>query len=212
MNKLYIKNFDGLANEMYENILEGKYDATFIGNYDDSSKLIKSLLRLDDVTPHQISLEPDEWDGYDKEFLISLDEELNVWCEKAYRETGYFTFDSDCMYLADDCNEEVLDHVESDDIWEVSYDLSEDECCDECCGNCICHGDCNDEPTDNTELSESLSEYYNVSRNKDGKVAGFTKSWSTEKDGVTGYSSYSFFGNNETIVKNIAREFGIKID
>ena len=214
MKKLYIKNFEDFANVFFEKTLEGRSDVCFIGNHADSSVLIKELLRLEGVYPYQISIEPEEWDGYDKEFLVTLDEELNVWCKKAYREGyGYFTFDTDCAFVADDCDLEVFDHIESDEIFEVSYINNDIEFFNWCC----CLDDCEDESekkpdTESTTISESVSEYHNVSRNKDGTVTGFTKSWTTEKDGVSEYSSFSYMGSDESAVRRLAEDFGIKID
>lgn len=218
MKKLYIKNFEDFANVFFEKTLEGRSDVCFIGNHADSSVLIKELLRLEGVYPYQISIEPEEWDGYDKEFLVTLDEELNVWCEKAYREGyGYFTFDTDCAFVADDCDLEVFDHIESDEIFEVSYSSDVVNCIDECCEEC-CFLDCGDNETkkdvhtESTATSKSTSEYHNVSRTKDGRVTGFTKSWTTEQDGVSEYSSFSYMGSDESAVRRLAEDFGIKID
>ena len=221
MNKLYIKDFDGLASEILDKIKSGKSDVAFIGDFQDSSTLIKAFSKFDDVFPYYISLEPIEINGYNREYVVILDECLNVWCEKAFRDNkGYFSFRFSSVYIADDCDEDVIKHVESDDVFEVSYSSDDIEYFDECCGMCDFYGGCTTEQTEEAasneelseELSESICEYHNISKTKDGKVAGFTKSWSTEKDGISGYSSYSFFGNDENIVKDIAREFGIKID
>ena len=45
----------------------------------------------------------------------------------------------------------------------------------------------------------------------DGRIAGFSTSWTNEKDGETSYSSFSYYGDNEATVKRLAREFGINV-
>ena len=218
MNNLYIEDFKEIACEMYAGISVGCEDISFVGKYEDCVCLIKDLLCLEDVCLHQVEIEPEDWDGYDKEYLVTLDNELNIWCEKAYRENvGYFLIESECILIADDCNVEIYDHLESDDIWKVSYSFMKKDCPEEeCCGECYCFDGCASEDkeveSETTEITESSSEYHNVSRNKDGKVTGFTKSWTTEKNGITGYSSFSYMGNDESAVRKLAKDFGIKID
>ena len=101
MKKIYIESFEKIAHEMHDKITNKAYsDVSFIGLYDDCIELIDDLLVFGGVCLHYIQIEPEEWDGYDREFLVTIDRELNIWCEKAYREqSGYFRFISDCLLI-----------------------------------------------------------------------------------------------------------------
>lgn len=193
MEKLLINNISEISDEMYERIEDGYRDVEFIGFYEDTIAVIKGLLGYDDVNLYQVYVEPEDWDGYDKEFIVSIDDERNIWCEKAYQDkhNRYIESCSDCTFIADDCNSAILNNIESYEIYEVSYDTEEETF---------------------SPIMESKNESHHISRTKDGKVAGFTTSWSnTSKEGVSSYSSFSYYGDHEEAVKRIAREFGIDI-
>lgn len=201
MKKIIIENILDIADFMYDKVAEKRGDVTFIELYNDASEVIKSLLMsYGDVRPYHITLEPEDWDGYDKEYLVTLDNEMNIWCEKAYsmENKTYLYMESACVLVADDCNSAILKDIEYDEIYEVSYDLDEDL-------------------EDNSEDDEELlikneNEGATISRTKDGRVAGFSKTWSnTDEDGVSYYSSFSHYSDNEELVKKLAKEFGIRI-
>lgn len=193
MKKLIINSISEISDFMYERIEDGYEVVEFIGFYEDVIAVIKELLSYDDVDIYQVEIEPEDWDGYDKEYIVSIDNERNIWCEKAYQyeHERYIECCSDCTLVADDCNSAILKKIESEEIYEVSYEPEED---------------------DYIVSAESNHESSHISRTKDGKISGFTKCWSnTGLDGTTHYSSYTYYGSNEDIVKRIAREFKIEI-
>ena len=216
MQRLFIKDISEIAEFMYEKVCGSCEEATFIGFYDDAVDVLKELTNMEETYIYQVSIEPEDWDGYDKEYIVTLGEDFSIWCEKAYRqEIGqYVSGLLDCVVIADDCNKASLRDIDTDHIYVASYDLNArmpDEDIDECDGNCEC---CElvEESDEEEFLEDSRSEYTNVSRTKDGRIAGFTKSWSnTDANGVQHYSSYSHYGNNEEAVKRLAKEFGINV-
>ena len=220
MKRLFINDISEIAEFMYGKVCGACEEASFIGLYDDAVDLLKELAHMEESYIYQVEIEPEDWDGYDKEYLITLDADFNIWCEKAFRqETGkYISGMYDCVIIADDCSRDSLCEVDDDCIYVASYNLNnkmsdEDiEGCDGNCECCKCHEIEEKCDSDDELMTDSSSEYYNISRTKDGRVAGFTKSWSnTDTNGINYYSSYSHYGNNEEAVKRLAREFGIKI-
>lgn len=228
MKRLFIEDAADIAKFMYTKVCGSCEEVTFIGLYEDAIDVLKALLMIEEAAPYQISIEPEEWDWYDKEFMVTLDDNLDVWCEKAYRvESGHYVKCLvDCVLIADDCNEEVLEDAETDEIYEVSYNLNEkmsdeDDECDGDCAHCnLAEEDVDSdedfEECDNDDNEELLDDYKcessTISRTKDGKIAGFTKTWSdTGSNGTRYYSSFSHYGNNEEAVKKCAREFGIDV-
>ena len=209
MKRFLIDSLADVASAMYENIVSiGHHDVMFVGKYEDAIVVIKELLMYDEVLPHHIKITPEFWDGYDKEYYVTLDEDMDIWCEKAYDyENARYVYDeTECLFIADDCNSAILSKVfcPENTTYEVSYILDEEEI--ECDCNCECCQCMND------ELSfESNGKYHNISKTKDGKVAGFSTTWTNEKDGETSCSSFSYYGDNEETVKRLAKEFGIEI-
>ena len=198
MKKVVIEDMIDVAQIMYDQVINGK-EVGFVGFYEDAIQLIKELLRMEEPNIHNVNIANIEFDGYDKEYLVSLDGDMNIWCEKAYREkyNGYFTICDDCVLVADDCNSEILKHIESEVVYEVGYDL-EDEC--DCEGNCehCC------------EEAENCEIITRVATDDEGKLRGFEKSWETHEDGLHYYSTYSFYSNNEDMLKNMLDNFKVK--
>ena len=86
------------------------------------------------------------------------------------------------------------------DVFEVSYDLDDEEC--ECDGNCECCR-CSEED-DNHEVVTR------VAVDKDGTIRGFEKSWSTHADGLYYHNTYTHYSNNTDMLKQIMDGLNIK--
>lgn len=128
MKKFTIENFYELASEMYTDVLYAVEDVAFIGRYEDVTELVTELLNMEDVTIDFISLMPEIVNGYNREYLVVLNEDLTLQCEPVYQadEQKYLGVDSDIVYIADDCNSSILKQVHAIDMYEVSYDFDED--------------------------------------------------------------------------------------
>lgn len=208
MNRFLIEDLGEVACAMYDSIVDDCIDdVTFVGCYDDAVAIIKELLMFDEILPYQINLEPEDWDGYDKEYYISLDDDMNIWCEKAYSfdHGRYLYTDTRRLFIADDCNSAILKEIgcDEDSMYEVSYDLGDEE--SECDGNCAC---C--QCDENNDSKDNHEEITRVAVDDNGKLRGFEKSWETHEDGLHYHSTYSFFSNNEDMLKNMLDNFSIK--
>ena len=199
MKRVLIEDISNIAEIMYNNANTGK-SVGFVGLYEDVTLLIKELFATyDEINICEIDIESVEIDGYDKEYLITLDDDMDIWCEKAYREkyNGYFTICDDIVLVADDCNSGILKHIETDEVYEVGYD-TEDDC--DCIGGC-------EHCCDNTDNCEVITR---VATDDDGKLRGFEKSWETHEDGLHYHSTYSFYSSDEKILKDMLDNFKIK--
>ena len=206
MKKFLINNLSDLAYAMYENIVEDVCkNVMFVGFYEDASAIIKELLIYDEIIPYNISIEPIESDNYDKEYYIALDNNFNIWCCKAYdvEDKCYLWDMTDCLFIADDCCSAILKEIgcDKDNMYEVSYDLEDEEC--ECDGNCACCN-CNDGKDDNHEVITR------VAVDDAGKLRGFEKSWSTKEGNMTYHSTYTHYSNNTELLKQLMENFDIK--
>ena len=124
-------------------------DLSIIAKYEEATKIISELIRCGyDI--HSVNLEDPEYDGYDDEFIISLCnlDGKDLWCEPMVRKFKYINDESKYIYIMDNCSSNVLDHLQSDHIYEVhvdefdEYEDDEYDCCcdcyqesDECCGS-----------------------------------------------------------------------------
>lgn len=200
MKRFKIENLSEVADAMYSDIIteKGIEAVTFVGHCEDVVLILKYLLVFDETTPCCINIEDVELNGYEKEYYISLDINMNVWCSPAYKyKTGdYFFLETDRLYIANDCNFELLGYVEceNDEVYEVTYD-SDDECQGE---------DTNVPEKDSHEIITR------VARDKDGRLRGFEKSCNTVENGMHYHSTYSFYSSNEDMLKNMLENFDIK--
>ena len=202
MKRFLISDLSEVACTMYNNIMDGKFnDVMFIGYYDDAVSVIKSLLIFDESSPYHICIKSEDFDGYDKEYYVALDSELNIWCDRAYsfEMNNYFYNETECLFVADDCNSAILKNIgyNKNNIYEVSYDLE-----DECSGNC--------EDCKCSEKDDNHEETTRVAVDEDGKIRGFEKSWSTYEDGMYYHNTYKHYSNNTDMLKHVMENFDIK--
>lgn len=183
MDRIVIENLEELGELMMDDINNGATCVSFVGLYDDATEVIKTLLCYDITNAYHIEIEPEDWDGYNKEWLVTLDSDYNVWCEKLCRESGYITFEGNVAYIADDCNSICLKKADCEVMYEVGYDDEE----------------------------EYGAECSTVVKTEDGKILGFTKSWACEENGIQYYHTMSHYSSDEAFVKNIADKFNIKL-
>lgn len=194
MEKILIDDIVDICNIMLDKVEAGYESVSFVGKYDDTKVLIKELLLSDDETFISLAdLEPDGLYSYNKEYIVSLDNEMNVWVEKAYDEDDecYIWIGDNCVLVADDCNSALLKAIESKEVYEVGYDLG-DECKCDCC---------------KAENQETITR---VVTDDSGKIKGFEKTWTTKSDGMNYRTSYSFYSNNESMLKDMLDNFDIK--
>lgn len=201
MKRLVIEDLSEIAELMYCSIIncENK-DVMFVGFYEDAITVLKNLFMIDEPIPYYIDIKDADWDNYDKEYYVTLDSNMNVWCKKAYDYDNkrYLITETNCLFVADDCNSAILKKIgcDEDDMYEVTYDL-DDEC--ECNGKCECCN-CNDD-------HEVITR---VATDEDGKLRGFEKSWETHEDGLHYKTTYSFYSSNQNMLKDMLDNFDIK--
>lgn len=171
-----------------------------VGFYEEISDVLKEILQYDEVSVGNIELNSADWNGYLKEYYLTIDEDMVVCVEPGYyaEKEIYLQYEAETLIICDDCNSVIV----KNNMYEgaVSYCYRYDGDCDYgCCDCCECDND--------SQTGESTY----VSRNSDGRVTGFSKSWSDMADGVSYYSSYSHYSDNEESVRKVAKEFGIDL-
>jgi hypothetical protein len=177
---------------------EDSEDVAVVAKYPEMREIIKELLCIG-YDLHFCDIEDEDYDGYCDEYICTIYDN-QLWIEKMMRKNGYLKDDSNVIYLLDNCSSKVIPQITSKNIFEVSICDNDDSECDGDCENC----DCKDLDTDS-------SEYTHISREKDGKIAGFTKSWSDTKNGISYYSSYSHYSTDEDALRKVAEDFGIRL-
>lgn len=183
--------------DKFDTIKDAFGDISIIAKYESAKEIIAELVCIG-YPLVSIEFEKPDWGNYYDEYLISLNFD-GIWCEKFRRDSGYLTDESTITYILDDCSSKVISKCKSEMVYEVCIE----ECDEDECSKCCC-----DESTD-LDTNESETTY--VSRDKNGTPLGFSKTWSTEEDGVHCYSSYSHYSNNLSMLKEIASDFGVRL-
>lgn len=97
-----------LAYEMFVKSRNDKgKDVKLIANYEVVSEVIKDLLTIGDTQIISVIISDPDICGYNNEYIVTVDDEQNIWCQPFKSEKGY---------LIDDC--------ESSDVYFVHEDVS----------------------------------------------------------------------------------------
>lgn len=197
---MQIKKFNGYKEFCTEVIqtmdnIKGTYASIMVAAfYEDAVALIKEFARYDIVTLYSLDIQDFLWDGYDREYCITLVKNLDghegeyaLHCEKAYlkEKDVYLYGECDIAYFANDCHSRMLSRNSSGTCYEVRFfDDEEEDCIAECdCQDCMC------------------STKHEVHLNEDMK--GFTIS-SSDKHG---YSCISFYSTDEKYVHDMLKYY-----
>ena len=196
MEKMYFDDYESLACDIADKFgsLEEENNSceiVVIAKYSDAREVIKELIGIGHGIAN-IEISDEYMDGYSDEYIISLGcgETDGVWCEKFKRENGYLNDESDVAYIMSNVSSEVLQHFGADEVYEVHIG----------------------ERDEGESIDIHNTEAVHISKTKDGTPTGFSKSWSkTNEDGVTCYSSYSYYCDNADFVRAAAKDFGVEL-
>lgn len=111
MRKKIFKDYDELANYMYEKATDN-IDTVAVLFFDDSASLLKKLLVKDGVTIDAIDIAPEDFDGYSKEYYISLGSDLILDVEPAHNGKKYLNTDTDLMLIHGDASSAIIRDVD----------------------------------------------------------------------------------------------------
>ncbi len=99
-DKVYCDTCDLAYNMyMYSHNPDGNH-TILIAGYEIVSEILKDLMHFEDTTAFNILLENPEIDGYEDEYILTLDDEQNVWIEPFKNKDGkYLNFDDEYVTL-----------------------------------------------------------------------------------------------------------------
>ena len=127
---LHFDTYEDLACDVLDkhDALDDKYgDISIIAKYDEAKEIIKKLLCIG-YNIASIDLHKPEYCNYFDEYFISLNFD-GIWCEKAKNGNEYYNYESNIIYILDNCSSKVIDHCISTFKYEVRVgdDEYEDE-------------------------------------------------------------------------------------
>lgn len=172
MKNLYFDDFEDLACDIADKFdrldKEEFEDIAVIAKPNDVKEIFKELVCIGyDIC--NITYERIDWDGYDDEYILSMNHE-GIWIEKFKRENGYYEDESTITYILDNCSSKVIPYCKGKIVFEVSVGADEDGCD---CSECACK---NDERPATASTTASKSATYKIN-NKEVSKEEFDKKY-----------------------------------
>lgn len=223
MRRLFFEDVHELSDKMIHDVLKGSECVSVVCHYELAATLLSELIQSD-IPIGQINISDHEWSGYDREYMITI-MDGNVYCNQAYGRVNdgysrdeYLESFANVAYVHQDCNSKILKYIDCDEIYEFSIydvdDFDDFDCnCFECKHDeCLCDR-CSDVDDDDENGAISFcSDSSTVSKDKNGKPTGFTKSWSiTDEDGVYQSTTYSYYCSDEDMLRKAAKNFDVEL-
>lgn len=136
----------------------------------------------------------------DLEYMLSVDDDGDLVVQPVVEYADKYFSSMETVYISmdGDVSQDVIDNCIDRDVNVILFGYEEDCDCDEC--QCAC----TDKDTDDSESTH-------ISRDKHGNPLGFSKTWSTVRDGVHCYSSYSHYSSDVNMLRSIASDFGVRL-
>lgn len=185
--------------DMIDEIADNDYvkDFCIIGKYESVKQALSELFTLEDFMPCEIELHDSFWDGYTDEYIVSCDGN-DVYCEPVKRNGKYLYFENDYIFAMPDCSKDAINHIKSElphkVLFKVDF-LSEAVSVD-----------------DDLDIFRGCADNeILISRNENGKVDGFTKSWKAEQDGDDSSYVFSFYSDNIDVLKKVGEMFNLDL-
>ena len=141
MKNLYFDDFEDLACDIADKFdrldKENFEDIAVIAKPDEVKEIFKELICIGyDIC--NITYERIDWDGYDDEYVLSMNHD-GIWLEKFKKEDDkYLTDEATITYILDNCSSKVIPYCKGKIVFEVSVGADEDGCD---CSECACKKD-----------------------------------------------------------------------
>lgn len=136
----------------------------------------------------------------DLEYMLSVDDDGNLVVQPVadFKDKYFSSMETVYISMDGDVSQDVIDNCIDRDVNVILFGYDDE--CD--CTDCQCG--CTDKDTDDSESTH-------ISRDKHGNPLGFSKTWSTVRDGVHCYSSYSHYSSDVNMLRSIASDFGVRL-
>lgn len=122
MRRDYFKDYEELSNYMVDKAQDGFYTVTVLF-YNDALKLLRELVRYDDIEVEALNIQPEEYDGYDKEYYVSLADDMVVSVEPAYVCGRYLNTEADLTLIIGDASSSIIKDIPENKCHEICFDL-----------------------------------------------------------------------------------------
>lgn len=134
MNKAHFKSVVDLCDAILEiNDLNEDNEhfegVSVVGHYEVISEVLNYLVKNTNLEMYDINLCPSEINGYYDEYILSVDQDGDIWCQEAKYEGRYFQTEKEIIFVHSDVNSKFA-------VTNKGQEMIEFEYIDECDGDC----------------------------------------------------------------------------
>lgn len=132
MEKIIFKNCLELGAFMYNKAKNGYYTVAVLF-YNEAKQLLKKLLQYDNTDISLIEINSIEYNGYEKEYYVSIADDMVVSVEPAYKNGIYLNAEADLTLVDNNASSKIIcnaDHKKCRELY-VGCKPEEDSC--DCC-------------------------------------------------------------------------------
>lgn len=124
-----VDNLTDLVVGVLDKALIDDLSVAFIAKYEDAKIIVTNLLTEVPIEIDSIELLSPECDGYDKEYLILIDDSLRLYCEKnVNKDDVALRYDADVVYIMSDCRQKCVKCIDSEKVNVILLSSDIDNC------------------------------------------------------------------------------------
>lgn len=123
MDIVLFDNYDLMASALIELAENASTLSAVICKYNDAVNLIQSLIEHGKLDILEILLSHPDIDAYNKEYIISVSPDMELWCEPLDRNNGmgYIKFNADLVFITGDSNISAIKDINKDICYETYF-------------------------------------------------------------------------------------------
>ncbi|MDO5398772.1 MAG: hypothetical protein Q4G33_12670 [bacterium] len=118
MEILFFNNYKEIGEYMYNKAIFG-HNITAALFFDDAVGLIRYLLQYDNIDIGGIDIAAMEYNGYSKEYYVTLSEDLTLDVEEAWHIDKYLMAEPDIMLIDGDASSAIIKDISKDNCREI---------------------------------------------------------------------------------------------
>ena len=119
-DELIIDDIEELVATVMSDVEDIDMGYRIIAKYDEASAIIKELLQYEETSAYYLEIWND-FGGYDKEFLITVDSFLGILCEPLYQDGICLSYEADKVFIMDGCSQKSVADCDDDIVTVVMY-------------------------------------------------------------------------------------------
>lgn len=124
MRRNFFENYEELSEYMVDKAQDGFYTVAVLF-YKDALNLLRELMCYDAVEVEALDIHSKEYDGYNKEYYVSLADDMVVSVEPAYVNGRYLDTEADLTLIDGDANSAIIKNLPDNKCHEIYIGISE---------------------------------------------------------------------------------------